>query len=408
VRRRILTVLACGLAVGAAFCAKPYAPTGGTPDRRAPEIVATIPERLAIVPNFNGAVVIRFNERISERGADETAVLVSPETGRVHVSHTRTEIRVRIDGGWQPNQIYRVVLLPTVRDLFSNQRKEPVDVVFSTGPTIPSTTVAGLLISRLTNKPVPDARVEAVRRAGSDSTVYVTVTDTAGFFALRYMAPGPYGIHAYVDQNRNKKVDLQELQVDTAATLATARDTVLLTLTMLPHDTTPARLVRAEARDSMQVRLSLDDYVDPTNLVGVSARVLRLPDSSSIPVMKVVGPRGFDSLMIALRAERAAAADTSRARAPNPPRTPTDTASALPTQELVLVPAVALTPKTRYRVEIAGLTNIVGLKGGGGAVNFETPAPPPAAPARRPNPPIGPRSDTTGGRTRPDTTKIKR
>jgi hypothetical protein len=276
--------------------------------------------------------------------------------------------------------------------------------VFSTGPPIPNTAVAGFLFSRLTNKPVPDARVEGIRR--TDSVMYVTVSDTAGFFALRYMQPGTYSIHAYVDQNRNRKVDMQELQVDTSVTLASARDTVLFTLAMLPRDTTPPRLVRADARDSMQVRLVFDDYLPPTLPPGVGGRLLHLPDSVSVPVAHILTPRAFDSLMVAQRAAQTGA-DTARARQQNQARTLTDTAAALPTQELVLIPAVPLAPRTRYRIVIVGVPNVVGLTGGGGAVTFETAAPPPSAAAANRNPPIGPRSDTTGGRTRTDTTKTR-
>jgi hypothetical protein len=60
---------------------------------------------------------------------------------------------------------------------------------------------------------------------------------------------------------------------------------------------------------------------------------------------------------------------------------PADTAL-LPQREFVLVPASPLTPGTRYLVRIEGLTNVSGIRGGGGSADFEVPTPR-APPARR-------------------------
>jgi hypothetical protein len=44
-------------------------------------------------------------------------------------------------------------------------------------------------------------------------------------------------------------------------------------------------------------------------------------------------------------------------------------------QELVLVPAQPLKPRTQYRVEIHGVLNINNVQNGGGSVSFTTPQP---------------------------------
>jgi hypothetical protein len=61
-------------------------------------------------------------------------------------------------------------------------------------------------------------------------------------------------------------------------------------------------------------------------------------------------------------------------------------------QELVLLPAQPLKPRTQYRVEIHGVQNINGLPNGGGSVTFLT------------RPPL--RQDTTGMRT--DSSRVRR
>ncbi|MBI4410132.1 MAG: carboxypeptidase regulatory-like domain-containing protein [Gemmatimonadetes bacterium] len=381
-------------------CARPYGPPGGEPDRAAPGLVSTTPEAMAVVPEFSRPVVFRFDERISERRLRE-AVLVSPETGEVDVDKGRSELRVSLEGGWRRGLIYRVVVLPVVQDLFGNVRREPIELVFSTGPPIPPTALAGEVTDRLTARALVGARVEALRRA--DSVVYVSLTDSAGVFTFRHIPAGAYDLRAYLDQNRNRRADAFEAR-DTGVAVLGVTDTAVFSFALLAPDTTPARLVRAEARDSLQVRLFLDDPVDPLEPLRAGAELWRLPDSARVEVSALLFPHEFAARQRAAAdsARRAGRADTAtadtvglgaarrdslalrpRPDAPRPlalppaveaPAAPADTVP-LPTRELVLVPAAPLAPATRYRVAVTGVQNLVGLPGGGGSAAFETPRP---------------------------------
>jgi len=422
-RRRLRRTL---LAAAAALsCARPLPPPGGEQDRVPPQIVATTPEPLQIVEGFDGEVVFRFDERISERGT-ENIVLVTPVTGEVRISRGRSEIRARVQGGWRPGVIYRVVLLPGIRDLFGNERRTPADLVFSTGPEIPPTAIAGLVTDRITGRPASQAIVQATRRA--DSLPYITAVDSQAFFALPNLPYGLYDVIAFADANRNRRRDPNEA-VSAAATapLSLQADTFPVDLVVVPPDTTPARLVRADARDSLQIRIATDDWIEPAlPLASLQIRILMLPDSTEIE-----GPHlavHVDSFMIArARADSAARADSlaraaradSIARAarldslrragadttlvdttPRPPplrgapfiparggargaQRPAAPAGAalpsigpLPYQELVIVPARALAPG-RYLIEVRGLQNIAQIPGGGGVALFEIAAPRP-------------------------------
>jgi hypothetical protein len=110
-------------------------------------------------------VVFRFDERISERNFSERSSSCRRSTARCASSGRGNEVRVRIDGGWRPDRIYRVVLLPGVRDLFGNIRQEPAEIVFSTGPPIPSTAIAGIVMDRITGRPAQNGGGHAIRPA---------------------------------------------------------------------------------------------------------------------------------------------------------------------------------------------------------------------------------------------------
>src|ERR671923_2527575 len=106
------------LVLVATACARPYPPPGGEQDTSPPGLASVTPEALAVLPQYQGPVVFRFNERLSERGFSESLVVVSPLDGALRVDRGRRELRVRIDGGWRPNRVYRVIVEPGLRDLF--------------------------------------------------------------------------------------------------------------------------------------------------------------------------------------------------------------------------------------------------------------------------------------------------
>lgn len=426
-----IALIVCGAAGFHLHCARWSMPAGGPEDDAPPRVVATEPEAMAVVPSWDGPVVIRFDEQISERGL-EGAVSVSPESGEVDVDKGRSELRISVEGGWRPDRIYRIVVRPTLQDRRNNRRQEALDLIFSTGPPIPNTAVAGWVTDRLTRRPVPDARVELVRRA--DSVTYTAASDTAGLFALRHIPAGAYDVRAYLDRTPNREPDFSE-PIDASDVVIGVTDTVVVGFALLPNDTTAARLMRAEAPDSLHVRVQLDDNLDPAlPLDGLEAELLRLPDSTRVEVDSVLFPHEYRAIvearrqaledsLAALRPDSAAAdsaagagvADSAAVAA-----TPGDTARLpgvaagpvardstrgagpggraaevaedtvpLPTRELVIVPARPLSFETSYVVVLRGVTNIRGLTGGGGSAEFVTPAAPMPDPTAADSVPAG-------------------
>jgi hypothetical protein len=365
-------------------CAQAYPAPGGPTDREAPRLLSTKPEQLAVVPDWKGEVVFTFDETLSEQGIRD-AVMVSPETGRPELNRDGNELKVKVEGGWKPNTVYRVILTPTIQDRFRNTRREPTELVFSTGPQLIPTAIGGIVTDRITGKPIGDARVVAT--AAPDTTPNATVTDTAGFFGLRFLTPGRYIVRAFEDRNRNKKADFTEKVAEQPVELSTQSDTTPVFLSLLTPDTTAARVLRAEARDSMQVRIVLDDFIDPTQpITGATVSIVQLPDSARVIAPRVMHVHDFD----ALRRSQLPRDTSSRAR-PTPPPTaqPADTVLR-PLQELVVVPGVPLKPGTRYLVQVGGITNLRAIPNGGGRVSFQTAAKRDTAAATR--------RDTTGVR----------
>lgn len=388
--RGIFVLLIVAVSFG---CAQPRQPTGGEPREIQPLVVDVSPEPFSTITDLGRPVIIRFDERLSERldGVRELrdAVLVSPETGPVRARRGRRHVEISVAGGWQPGLVYRVVLLPVLRDLFGNVRTDPVELVFSTGAAIDETAVAGLVEDRITGRAAAGARVEAVHRDAGHT--YVAVTDTAGFFALRHVPEGPYEMTAWMDQDRDREADFHEPQ-DTASFTLVAQDTVLLEVRLLPQDTTPARLARATAIDSTKIELAFDDYFEPGPVTG-RGRIYRTADSTYVMDGSLFHATQLDSLHALDRApdetlaDTVAPTDTVPADTPLPMVRPTTRPTAgtqppapqrrLPANELILLLPRPLEPDEAYYVVVEGVTNIQGVPDGGGTRPFQTPARPP-------------------------------
>jgi hypothetical protein len=226
-------------------------------------VVVTRPDSFDVGPGFDGPVRFEFDERISESAANgllDDAVTVSPRTGDVSVSHGRSSLSIEVDGGFRPGLVYRVTLLPVVRDLFGNQLRDPFELVFSTGGEGVETTLAGDVWDRVTGRGLAQASLHAL---GEDSLVHVAATDEEGIFAFRYLPAGAFQVVAFVDQNRDGELDENETQ-GMRDVVAASGDTVLIDLPVLDPDTTPAILMRAEMLDSVTLALEFDDYLEPS------------------------------------------------------------------------------------------------------------------------------------------------
>lgn len=376
-----------GYAVGAVVlllgCARASAPPGGPPDELPPFLVTTSPDTFAVLEAWEGPVVFGFSERISERpaaGSWTDAVTISPESGEVQVRHRSQSLEIRPEGGFAPGRVYRVSLKPVVRDLFNNVMLDPFELVFSTGPEFDQAVLAGLVWDRITGEGLRDHRVQAVA-ASDTSLVHVASSDSTGIFTLRYLPPGEFTVTAFLDRNRNRSLDSTEARGVERAGL-TATDTLVLSIPVLAPDTTPAVLAAADLADSVTIRMTFDDALNPEAPTDdVEWTLLR--EADSIPIFLGRGiyhPAALDSL---LEADREAAGQTAPAEAARPPagrtggsqpRTTTPDGRPLPGRTLFLPLSTPLPPGQAYLLEVEQVTNLNGVAGGGGSARIVVPA----------------------------------
>ena len=398
-----------------AACARAQAPRGGPRDLSGPQVVSTWPEPFAQVEAFDDAIRITYNERISERGASgslDQAVQISPESGEVEVRHKKDGLEIKMEGGFLPDIVYRVTVLPTVQDLFRNAMPQPFEFVFSTGAEMLPNVIAGMVFDRLTSEAMDGVRVTARHQplvvgglGETQGPTHVAISDSSGVFAFRYLPPlGRYVLEAFEDANRNKEADFFE-PAGSGFQAISGPDTVFADLTLLRPDTIAAVISDAEADDSVTVAVQFDDYLDPdTPLDGVTAALSRDSVPDRITVWQLLHEREYqtrveaiedslwtaDSVLIVesvrvvdslLAAGDTAAADEALAARPTVVPAPAegrgeDPDRDLPKRTIFLLLSDTLISDETYEVTVSGVMNINAIAGGGGTEEFMRASPP--------------------------------
>jgi len=325
--------------------------------------------------------------------------VLSPVAGGVKVSWHRSAIHVKPNEGWKPNRVYHLELLPGIIDLRRNATKRTKLIVFSTGPALPTATIAGTALLWVEQRPLGQAVIRAAPLP--DTVAYVTVADSAGDFQLSDVPPGRYLLQAIQDQNNNRRADQREAYDTVTVRLDTSASVLLWAFV---HDSVGPRVKSVDPVDSVSFRLTFTAALDPRRPVDTAqVRVFALPDTTPFPVRTLYGAAQYDSIQARARAvadslrkarDTTAKRDTTGrlgaaapsaaaqrapaapgAAAPGRPAAPRDTAARVdtsrvrkllkqrpvPSDRLVVQTARPLAPGGKYLVRIHGATNLSGV-----------------------------------------------
>ncbi len=379
------SVLTAAAVIG---CASPGAPPGGPPDKVAPKIVQVTPDSGAVNVKAS-SVVIRLDEVVAERpggrmpvggGAEGLGaiILVSPGDGREKVEWKRTAIEITPRGGFRPNTAYRITLLPGLADLRGNALLESSEIVFSTGASIPSGEISGVVFDWVGGRIAPLAAIE-VFRTSDTSFRWIARADSTGRYVVRDLAPGEYRLRAWIDADNDRRLGERE-SFDSLRVPLDARAEV--DVYAFVHDTIGPRLETVEVIDSAALRVRFDRAVALTWIPDSTALVLQRADSSVVPLGAMMPAARFDSIATVARAladSIARAADTTQraadtARAPVRPVRPVATpdtgavqralpqlARPVPVRDWAVLVTAPLEPGT-YRLRAVGIEGLSGTR----------------------------------------------
>jgi len=335
-------------------CANEQPPPGALPDHDPPRVEQIDPAPDSVVPGFHGKVRIHFDEPVRIQQGFATQLLASP-MGIYDIDTGFSDLRIRPRDGWRDSVVYCLEIPEGIPDLLNNRTQTSTSFCFSTGIPISDTRITGTVLDAVTGQVQNEARV--IFLAAPDSTPYGALTDADGRFSIRALPPGSYHAFGFLDQNRNFNVDRKIEPHDSVTVTASEGARPDLLFHLVDPDSTPPRLFRAEAPDSVTVVLEFDD---PLLRVQPGQPSVTVADSVTGARLSVFGVAVGEAASVRFPGapeDSAGVAGDSISAAATP-------ASDLPSRFVTVRLSEAIYPGT-FRVQANGFLNLRHLSGGG-------------------------------------------
>jgi len=346
--------------------------------------VGNTPNAFAVLEDFQGPIEVFFDERISETassGSLQDAVRISPMLGEITVNHRSRSLEIEMLGGFTQDVVYRITILPIVRDLFQNPMPYPFEFLFSTGPEMIANVAAGTVTDGITLRPSFGATVIAsTDTLGSnlesgDGLKHIAVSDSSGVYAFRYLPTGTYSITAFMDENRSNSPESTEPIANTHLVVQ-ANDTVFTDMKVLRPDSTPPVLNAVGIVDSLTLLVEFDDYLDPEQFpVEDVIATLSKGASGTIEIKEILDEYEFDARRELISDAVGDSMPTVGLDSMISTVEPIDRGASVPSRNVYLLLAEPIKPGTAYEVTISGLVNVngIGPSGGTGSVTRDIP-----------------------------------
>lgn len=234
---KILTLLTCVLSLlTIGSCASVGRPEGGPRDSVPPVLVASNPKPGQL--NFKGSrITLTFNENVQLDDAFNK-VVVSPAMATAPVVNANgRRVTVELRDTLQSNTTYTVDFGDAVKDLNEGNVLDGLTLDFSTGGSIDTLRISGMVLDAETLEPAQGMLV-GVHSLLSDTVLAkrrmerIARTNQLGQFTIRNLAPGTYRVYALGDPNRDYRWDRSEVvgfypdPVSPSATLVTLTDSL--------------------------------------------------------------------------------------------------------------------------------------------------------------------------------------
>ncbi len=246
-------------------CAVDVPPTGGPEDKTPPRVIAVFPDSNATHVRTD-KIRVRFDKYIVTQSL-RNALFFSPRIDDYDVESDGKEAEIILYEPLKPNRTYACTITKALTDTRGNSLAQSYTFAFSTGATIDSGTISGIVYSP-DNRPIKGATVFAYFIPPHDTLFadtlnpshtppdYIAQTGEDGRFQLSFLKTGAYRLFAVMDKNQNLLFDSSEPFAVPFDSIFTGKSHVRLRLT--EQDTTAIVLQSAYAYSSTRVALRFD------------------------------------------------------------------------------------------------------------------------------------------------------
>lgn len=197
-----------------ASCANVVTPQGGPKDTVTPFAISSNPKdsNLNFVAN---KITINFSENIQIK-EPEKSITISPAlgSGNFSVETDKAKLIIKLKKT-KPNTTYTINAINSIADITEGNTLPEFKYIFSTGPTIDSFKISGIVITASTLAPVKNSLV-CLYKNYTDSIIlksdpdYFTYTKENGRFELENLSLCNYKLIVIEDKNNNKRWEIGE------------------------------------------------------------------------------------------------------------------------------------------------------------------------------------------------------
>lgn len=213
-KRAMQWLMASAVALILYSCASMGTPSGGPRDEDPPRFVRANPMPGAVNVSRSN-MSIDFNELVNVKDAFSKVVVSPPSTQAPRISSSGRRVNIEFRDTLLPNTTYTVDFSNAIQDVNENNPLEGFSYTFSTGPTLDSLRISGMVLNAADLEPQKDVLV-GVHSILNDTAFLklpferVAKTDDRGRFIIRGLKPGPYRVFALGDANNDFRWDNPE------------------------------------------------------------------------------------------------------------------------------------------------------------------------------------------------------
>lgn len=208
-----LFIVAAALLLAA--CASIGRPEGGPRDMTPPVMVSSTPAPGSVNVS-NGRIDIIFDENITLDDPMNKIVVSPPQKKQAQISSNGRRVRITLRDSLRDSTTYTVDLADAVRDLNEGNILDGLAIDFSTGPSIDTLMISGIVVEGRTLEPAQGMIVGVYATPVADTALTtlpmdrITKTNALGRFTIRNLKPGNYRVFAINDLNHDFHWDRSE------------------------------------------------------------------------------------------------------------------------------------------------------------------------------------------------------
>lgn len=202
------------LIIFGAGCAQVKPLTGGEKDTIPPNIIKSIPEQKSTKIDLN-SFYFEFDEPIDATKLKEKIIISPYYDGGFEVNTKKNTLNIVFDTLFEKNTTYILNFADGITDVTEQNPSIQSKFIFSTGNTIDSFYVSGVVNNPLENKLLEGVVVGLYDKNDSldlfhKKPIYFSITDKFGRFKIENLKKEEYVVYAFLDENKNFQAEYKK------------------------------------------------------------------------------------------------------------------------------------------------------------------------------------------------------